>query len=187
MVDIAIEQAKARELERRSRRDSHTQRLAERYKAMIADQRATGKSWNEIGLISRQEKPGFKFSADIVAAQITPGTRRAVSDVRKAFGSQGAMPTEGVYIIGNLGWPAYLKIGKANDVGKRVNALSAGAPSAYLWYATTTFGGIELEQAVHDRLGAFHQRGEWFKVELDFAVRMLALQAARFLKKAVLT
>ena len=68
-----------------------------------------------------------------------------------------------VYIIKN---EDNYKIGKANDVNKRLKALQTGSPSKHeLIAVVSTSNAIELEHNIHAYLSAYRISGEWFKLD----------------------
>jgi hypothetical protein len=66
-----------------------------------------------------------------------------------------------VYFV-QRGTDGPVKIGSAEDVGKRVRTLQTGSPERLRLLATVP-GGSSLEGLIHERLGAHRIRGEWFR------------------------
>lgn len=80
-----------------------------------------------------------------------------------------------VYVIQEQGGDSAVKVGRADDVAKRVAQLQTGNPHPLrLIYVLPGAGGLEAD--LHLRFEDDHLRGEWFAptTDLDF-VRRLAL------------
>jgi hypothetical protein len=71
----------------------------------------------------------------------------------------------------------FVKIGVATDVAKRIQELQTGCPyNLKLVVAVPCKNAYASERSVHDRLQAFHTRGEWFRAsrsEIDAALSEL--------------
>jgi hypothetical protein len=70
-----------------------------------------------------------------------------------------------VYVIGTA-WTEPFKIGVANNVERRLEALQSGNPLqlSILWQSSKVLDHFQFEADLHARFGAFRIRGEWFLV-----------------------
>jgi hypothetical protein len=81
----------------------------------------------------------------------------------------------------------YLKIGKADDVAKRLSGLQTGQPQKLKLLATMP-GGHEEERAIHQRFSHLRTHGEWFHSTpevVTFAVKSTALLNADIASKQI--
>jgi hypothetical protein len=88
-----------------------------------------------------------------------------------------------VYLIASGG--NIIKIGKANDVGKRVRALQTGQPfSLRIIHRIEVAQNdvLKLEKAIHKKLKRYVLRGEWFRIEPAVAISA-AKECAELLAK----
>lgn len=85
---------------------------------------------------------------------------------------------EVVYVIGSATGNGLVKVGRTNDVRKRLTYLQTGSPAVLevLW---TTPGGSRLEAYLHDALSAHRKHGEWFDLGPD-PVPVVTEMVARF-------
>lgn len=76
-----------------------------------------------------------------------------------------------------------IKVGKADDVRKRVRGLQTASPFEMQVFhtieASTEHVGA-LEKLIHKRLKRYHLRGEWFRVERQTAVAIAQRAANQF-------
>lgn len=80
-----------------------------------------------------------------------------------------------VYVMTNLAWPQYVKVGSANDLHKRLAQFNTGSP----WrdYEIRHWVYVDdrraAEARVHEMLKEFRAGGEWFNTWLTEAVECL--------------
>ena len=81
-----------------------------------------------------------------------------------------------VYIMSNESFEGWLKVGKANDVTRRLKHLQTSAPTPYR--VEFICDGLRYDRDSHDRLTkqGIVRSGEWFKCDLDTA-RTAVLEA----------
>lgn len=76
-----------------------------------------------------------------------------------------------------------IKVGKADDVRKRVRGLQTANPFEMQVFHTIECSGAHvgaLEKLIHKRLKRYHMRGEWFCVERRTAVDIAQKAANQF-------
>jgi hypothetical protein len=73
------------------------------------------------------------------------------------------------FIQAEIGGP--VKIGVAQDVSKRLAAMQIGSPFPLrvVKVIDTGSGGYYLERKLHERFAHLRERGEWFRVDPEFA------------------
>ena len=63
----------------------------------------------------------------------------------------------------------HIKIGKADDTGKRIRELQTGNPYKLSFLLTVMLDSItdafELEQRLHSKFAQYRMEGEWFEAE----------------------
>lgn len=139
------------------------------------------------GLYLRGERYWIKFKIDgqefreslrtddMVEAQYRAGllTRR---HQRRHFGSINPTTIERVYFIHDLG-SGMIKVGISRDPGTRLRALKVNNPNEIELLGSIR-GSIQLEAVLHQFLGPFHHRREWFRSSpavLQFIVGLVAM------------
>lgn len=81
----------------------------------------------------------------------------------------------------------YMKIGKADDVAKRLSGLQTGAPQKLKLIGTMP-GSHDQEREIHQRFGHLRTHGEWFYSTPEivmFAVKSTALLNADIASKQI--
>ena len=82
-----------------------------------------------------------------------------------------------VYLITNVAWPEWVKVGKAGDATDRLKGYQTGDPYRdYVLYHSVTMDNRHTgEVKAHKALEALSEdrRNEWFKVDLATAVRCI--------------
>ena len=92
-----------------------------------------------------------------------------------------------VYILHNISWPGWIKIGKAVDLKQRMTAYRTCEPSAeqsfeYLAHFPSD-NALSIEQAVHSELAERLQndeqnrtrQGEWYRITVEEATQIINL------------
>jgi hypothetical protein len=99
--------------------------------------------------------------------------REARPVLRRAFTEEDLQGY--VYVISNPAWPGYVKIGCAAEPGKRLIQFNTGSPfrdySLHDYVYNTDKRRAEAH--LHDHLRAYRVDGEWFKLDVDEAVKQL--------------
>lgn len=80
-----------------------------------------------------------------------------------------------VAITVSLGEASFFKIGKSNQIGRRIPAIQTGCPlkiNRVLAIELPRFQGLTdlpgyVEKALHQRFKAYHSHGEWFQFTLS--------------------
>lgn len=80
-----------------------------------------------------------------------------------------------IYVIGVERSP--VKVGRARNVAQRLTNLQIGNPNLLRLFHSIDlprhFLSAKIELAVHNRLGQYHRRGEWFDVDADVAAKCI--------------
>ena len=76
-----------------------------------------------------------------------------------------------------------VKVGKADDVRKRISTLQTSSPFEMQVFHTIEVSSDNvgaLEKLIHKRLKRYHLRGEWFRVERATAIHIAQRAANQF-------
>jgi len=83
-----------------------------------------------------------------------------------------------VYIITNPAWPEWIKVGMAVDADDRCNGYQTGSPfrDYEVIYSFETEDRRSSERDAHTLLEQFAEdrRGEWFKIDTEYAIDLLS-------------
>lgn len=80
------------------------------------------------------------------------------------------LPSSHVYIVQQDGGDCHVKIGKANNVIKRIKALQTGSPYKLNVVKTLSakndIDAMNIEKGIHERFHRHHISGEWFDKDI---------------------
>lgn len=82
-----------------------------------------------------------------------------------------------IYIVSNKSWLQYLKIGRAIDLYKRVSTFNTYDPTRQFKLRCIKYflDCKDAEQALHALFVKERVRGEWFRLDFNYACRSLAI------------
>lgn len=82
-----------------------------------------------------------------------------------------------IYIVSNKSWPWYLKISRATDPYKRVSTFNTYDPTRRFKLRCIKYflDCKNAELAFHTRFVKERVRGEWFRLDFNYAYRSLAI------------
>ena len=80
-----------------------------------------------------------------------------------------------VYVLTHPNWPNMCKVGRSIDPTGRLEQFQTGCPErAYAMYGTVHFEDAHHAEAlIHEALGEYRQKGEWFQVLPSVALHLV--------------
>ncbi len=107
-----------------------------------------------------------------------PGNYKSFGDAAFSALEKDKKVKEGyIYVITNLAWPEWVKIGMAIDAEDRLNGYQTSSPHRdyELKYTIETEDRRTLEQVAHKEASklASEYKGEWFKLDVETAIEIL--------------